>query len=206
MIPTVVVSKSIFDIRPFNKKSVTVGLLMNNQISIIVLLECNLTKKVIMLDLEQWNTLICESNYILITNNLHVKCKRMKITDNIFYSNSIVQSTIRLYVNDNFITLSFTDLFRLKQLQQCVNTCIIEKQKKLVSYQKTFDEAYSLIKADITELPPYCQQNNFTDQYIQNYDFSHSSIQNDDSCFIHEILQYHYNSLSYMILQDLIGK
>lgn len=204
MIPSIVVAKSIFNIRPFNKKSVTVGFLVNKTISVIVILECNVTKKLLTFDLLQWCTLMCDSNYSSITNNLHTNCKRVKITDNIYYSVNLNQLTIKLHVNDHFITLSYTDLHRLKQLQQCIDSHIVEKQKKLVSYQSTFDTVYSLIRADINILPSSCQRNDFTNQYIQNFDFSMCCIQNDDSCFIYEILQFHNNSLSDMILYDLM--
>ncbi|KAF0748780.1 Uncharacterized protein FWK35_00021198 [Aphis craccivora] len=60
---SIVVSKSVFDIRPFSKKSVTVGLLVNKQISIIILLECKLTKKVVTLDLDQWFGTVQISTY-----------------------------------------------------------------------------------------------------------------------------------------------
>ncbi|XP_060857912.1 uncharacterized protein LOC132935386 [Metopolophium dirhodum] len=132
----VIVSKSVFDIRPFGKKSVTVGLLISKQISIIVLLEY-----------------FC----------------------------------------------------RLKQLQHCVDLYIAEKQKRLPSFQTTFDAAYELIKNDVRGLPISCQRNEFTNQYIQNYDFSYySHLQNDDTSFLYEILQFHFNVMSDMILQDLI--
>ncbi|KAE9523109.1 hypothetical protein AGLY_016496 [Aphis glycines] len=204
MNPSIVVSKSVFDIRPFSKKSVTVGLLVNKQISIIILLECKLTKKVVTLDLDQWCKLMCENNFNTIIENLHTRCKRVKIADNFFYSVNVNQSTIVLYSNDNYITLSHIDLHRLKQLQHCINLYIVEKQKKLESYQKTFDTAYALIKSDVNGLPSSCQRNEFTNQYIQNYDFSYSNIQSEDCSFMYELLQFHFNSLSNMILQDLV--
>ncbi|KAF0687548.1 Uncharacterized protein FWK35_00038205, partial [Aphis craccivora] len=55
--------------------------------------------------------------------------------------------------------------------------------KKLESYQKTFDTAYALIKSDVNGLPSSCQRNEFTNQYIQNYDFSYSNIQSDNCSF-----------------------
>ncbi|KAE9521454.1 hypothetical protein AGLY_018154 [Aphis glycines] len=187
-----------------SKKSVTVGLLVNKQISIIILLECKLTKKLVTLDLDQWCKLMCENNFNTIIENLHTRCKRVKIADNFFYSVNVNQSTIVLYSNDNYITLSHIDLHRLKQLQHCIDLYIVEKQKKLESYQKTFDTAYALIKSDVNGLPSSCQRNEFTNQYIQNYDFSYSNIQSEDCSFMYELLQFHFNSLSNMILQDLV--
>ncbi|KAE9523021.1 hypothetical protein AGLY_016652, partial [Aphis glycines] len=195
-----VVRLSIFVI-----KSVTVGLLVNKQISIIILLENKLTKKVVTLDLDQWCKLMCENNFNTIIENVHTRCQRVKIADNYFYSVNVNQSTIVLYSNDNYITLSHIDLHRLKQLQHCIDLYIVEKQKKLESYQKTFDTAiYSYIYSDVNGLPSSCQRNEFTNQYIQNYDFSYSNIQSEDCSFMYELLQFHFNSLSNMILQDLV--
>lgn len=201
----IVVSKSVFDIRTYSKKTITIGLLIAKQISIIVLLECKLTKKVLKLDLEQWCTLMCDNNYNTIINNMHSRCKRIQLTNNLFYSTNLKQNSIILHTTDNNITLSQIDLQRLKQLQHCIDLYIVEKQKKLESYQKTFNDAYLLIKSDISGLPSSCQRNEFTNQYIQNYDFSFSNIQSDDISFIYELLQYHFNTLSNMILQDLIA-
>jgi len=201
----IIVCKSTFDIRAFNKKSITVGLLINKQISIILQLECKLSKKIVTLNLEEWFTLMSESNYNSITNNLHTRCRRVKITDDFTYSINIKQSSINLHINDAYITLSHIDFCRLKQLQHCVDLYIVEKQKRLPSYQATFNTAYELIKNDVRGLPDTCQRNEFTNQYIQNYDFNYySHLQNDDTSFLYEILQFHFNTMSDMILQDLI--
>ncbi|KAE9525966.1 hypothetical protein AGLY_013908 [Aphis glycines] len=146
--------------------------------SINKLSKCKLTKKVVTLDLDQWCKLMCENNFNTIIENLHTRCKRVKIADNFFYSVNVNQSTIVLYSNDNYITLSHIDLHRMKQLQHCIDLYIVEKQKKLESYQKTFDTAYALI----------------------NY----SNIQSEDCSFMYELLQFHFNSFSNMILQDLV--
>jgi len=205
MVLPIIVSKSTFDIRPYSKKSVTVGLLIDKQISIIILLECKLSKKIITLNLENWFTLMSESNYLSITNNLHTRCRRTKITDNLTYSTNVKQSSITLHINDDYITLSHIDFCRLKQLQHCVDLYIAEKQKRLPSYQATFNTAYDLIKNDVRGLPISCQRNEFTNQYIQNYDFNYyTHLQNDDTSFLYEILQYHFNTMSDLILQDLI--
>ncbi|KAE9522547.1 hypothetical protein AGLY_017054 [Aphis glycines] len=186
MNPSIVVSKSVFDIRPFSKK------------------KCKLTKKVVTLDLDQWCKLMCKKKFNTIIKKFHTRCKRVKIADNFFDSVNVNQSTIVLYFNDNYITLSHIDLHSLKQLQHCIDLYIVEKQKKLESYQKTFDIAYALIKSDVNGLPSSCQRNEFTNQYIQNYDFSYSNIQSEDCSFMYELLQFHFNSLSNMILQDLV--
>lgn len=205
MAPAIIVSKSTFDIRPFGKKSVTVGLLISKQISIIVSFECKLTKKIITLNLQQWFTLMSESNFVSITNNLNTRCKRVKITDDLTYSINAKQSSITLNINDEYITLSHIDFCRLKQLQHCIDLYIAEKQKRLQSFQATFDTAYELIKNDVRGLPISCQRNEFTNQYIQNYDFNYySHLQNDDTSFLYEILQYHFNTMSELILQDLL--
>jgi len=100
---------------------------------------------------------MCDTNYYSsITNYIHTNCKRVKITDKIYHSINLNQFTIKLNVNDNFITLSYIDIHRLKRLQQCIDSNVVENQKKLVSYQTTFDTVYSLIKASINFLPSSC--------------------------------------------------
>ncbi|KAF0705111.1 death-associated inhibitor of apoptosis 1-like [Aphis craccivora] len=58
--------------------------------------------------------------------------------------------------------------------------------------------------ADVNGLTSSCRQNEFTNQYIQNYDLSYSNMGSNDIYFMYELLQYHYNSLSDMILQDSV--
>jgi len=146
-----------------------------------------------------------ESNYNSIINNLHTRCRRVKITDNFSYSTNVKHSLITLHINDNSISLTNIDFARLKQIQNLIDLYIAEKQKRLPSYQVTFDTAYELIKNDVRGLPITCQRNEFTNQYIQNYDFSYySHLQNDDTSFLHEILQFHFDTMSDMILQDLL--
>lgn len=198
-----IVSRSEFEIRQYGKKSVTVGLLVNKKISIVVILKCMITKKSLSLDLDQWLSLMCENNYKAIIDNLRNRCKRVRITDNLSYSVNVKQSSIILYSNENYITLSHVDLQRLNQLGACIDLYIIEKQKKLPCYQKTFDTAYALIMADINGLPSSCRRNEFTNSYIQNYNLSYTNIETNDISFMYELLQYHYNSLSNMILQEL---
>ncbi|KAE9523014.1 hypothetical protein AGLY_016645 [Aphis glycines] len=72
-----VFSKSVFEIRPYAKKSVTVGLLVN--------------KKILNLDFEQWLTLMCENNYntfdtaysliMADVNGLPFSCRRNEFTN-----------------------------------------------------------------------------------------------------------------------------
>lgn len=143
---------------------------------------------------------MCENNYNAIIHNLQTRCKRVRITDNLSYSVNVKQSSIILHSNENYITLSHIDLHRLKQLQHCIDLYIIEKQKKL---SMTFDTAYSLSMADVNGLPS-CRRNEFTNLYIQNYDLSYSNMESNDISFMYELLQYHYNSLSDMIFQDLV--
>jgi len=146
-----------------------------------------------------------ESNYNSIINNLHNRCRRVKITDNLSYSINVKHSLITLHIHENYISLTNIDIARIKQIQNLIDVYIAEKQKRLPCYQATFNTAYELIKNDVRGLPFTCQRKEFTNQYIQNYDFSYysQSLKNDDTSFLHEILQFHYNALSDIILQDL---
>ena len=68
--PVPIVSKSKFEIH--NKKYISVGYLVNKEISIVVLIESG--KNVLTLDLTNWNDLMCETNFnlILFTNSFQV--------------------------------------------------------------------------------------------------------------------------------------
>jgi len=86
-------------------------------------------------------------------------------------------------------------MYSAKTITTVYDSFIDEKQKKLVSFQSTFDTVYSSIKTDITTLPLSCQRDDFYSQYIQNFYFRICCIQDDDFCFIYKILQFHNNTL-----------
>ena len=122
-----VVSKSKFEIH--NKKYVSVGYLVDKEISIVVLLESG--KNVFILDLKNWNDLIRDSNFNIIIKNLQARCKSpVQLNEHLCYSINAKYSSITLRLNNNSITLSIIDLCRLKQIQICIESNIIEKQKK----------------------------------------------------------------------------
>lgn len=198
------VCKSSFKIHPSNKRSVTIAFLVDKTISIVVLFDFKLSKKCIVLDLEKWCTLLCETNYSKIVENIQLRSKPVFLCNNFSYSVNCKRSNITLHVNNESITLSYSDLHRMKQLQYCIDSVIIEKQKKLNMYQQCFDYAYNIMKQDIQNLPQACQRNDFTNQYIQDYSFDFSNSAFDDLSFILEVQQYCYDTLSDMILSDII--
>lgn len=200
---SLIVCKSVFEIRPSNKKSVTVAFLVNKNISIIIQFECKLSKKTIILDLEKWCILLTETNYNMIFENIHSRCKPVILCKNFSYSVNFKHSSISLRADKNCITLSLLDLYRLKQLQDCIDSVILEKQKKLVMYQQCFNFVYNLITKNVKDLPLACRRNDFLSRYIQDYNFDFSNTQFDDLSFIFEIQQYHYVTLSNLILKDL---
>lgn len=199
-----ILCKSTFSIQPLNKKSVSIGYFLNKQISIIVLIECVLTKQKLFLDSFKWSKFICDSNYQLILDKLCTYSKRHILTEDIFYSTNAKNETVSLYTDSsNNITLSHSNLVRLKQLQNCIDSCIHTKQNQLISFQNCFDYIYLLLKHNIQDLPILCHKKEFIIPFIQNYEFELSNLRSEDICFIHELQQFQYDALSNLILFDL---
>lgn len=123
-----IVCKSKFEIH--NRKYVSVGYLVNKDISIVVLIKSG--KNVFTLDLKNWSDLMCETNFNLILKNLQSrsKCPPVELNENLFYSINAKFSSISLKLNNNSITLSIIDLCRLKQIQVCIESNIIKNRKK----------------------------------------------------------------------------
>jgi len=191
------VSKSKFEIH--NKKYISVGYLVDKEISIAVLIESG--KNFFTLDLTNWNDLMLESNFNLILNNLQSRSKStVQLNENLYYSINSKYSSITLRLNNSFITLSIIDLCRLKQIQICIESNIIEKQNKINHYQNCYNLFYSTLKESISNLPANCQSNAFTYQFIQNYDYDSDL---SGISLISEIQQFQYVTLSNLILQDL---
>ena len=195
--PVPIVGKSKFEIH--NKKYVSVGYLLEKEISIVVLIESG--RNVFTLNLTNWNDLMRESNFNMILKNLQTRCKSpVQLNENLNYNVNLKYSSITLRLNNNSIALSIIDLCRLKQIQICIESNIIEKQKKLNYYQNCYNLFYSTLKESISNLPASCQSNAFTHQFIQNYGYDSDL---EGMSLISEIQQFQYVTLSNLILQDL---
>lgn len=192
-----IVGKSKFEIH--NKKYVSVGYLLEKEISIVVLIESG--RNVFTLNLTNWNDLMRESNFNMILKNLQTRCKSpVQLNENLNYSINAKYSSITLRLNNNSISLSIIDLCRLKQIQICIESNIIEKQKKINYFQNCYNLFYSTLKESISNLPASCQSNAFTYQFIQNYGYDSDL---EGMSLISEIQQFQYVKLSDLILQDL---
>ena len=192
-----VVDKSTFEIH--NKKYVTVGYLVGKEISVVILI--GTSKNVFTLDLLNWNDLMNETNFNLILNNLQNRTKSsVSLNENLCYSINAKYSSITLRLDNNSITLSIIDLCRLKQIQICIDSHIIEKQKKISFYQNCFNLFYNSLKQSVSSLPISCQSNAFIYQYIQNYVYDTNL---EGMSLICEIQQYQFATLSNLILKDL---
>jgi hypothetical protein len=142
-----------------------------------------------------------ESNFNLILKNVQARHKSLvQLNDNLCYSINAKYSSITLKLNNNILALNIIDLCCLKQIQICIESNIIEKQKKINYYQNCYNLFYSTLKESISNLPASCQSNAFTYQFIQNYGYD-----SDLECMslISEIQQFQYVPLSNLILQDL---
>lgn len=69
--------KSTFPIQHLNKKNVCVGYLIDVNISVVILFECNVSNQYLILDHQKWKTLMTENNFKSIFDSLSIKkCKR----------------------------------------------------------------------------------------------------------------------------------
>lgn len=199
-----VVCKSIFSIQPYNKKkNISIGLSIDYRIEIIVLLECEITKQTLKLNQEKWNYLMSETIFSMILNKLYTHSKRAVLIEDVFYSINANNESLTLRVDNSRITLSRYNLLCMKQLQPCIDACILTKQNQLNMYQTCFDSVFSLIKQDIKNLPTTCQREEFTSSYAQNYEFNFSNMRCEEIFCILELQQFHYEKISDMILKDL---
>jgi hypothetical protein len=192
-----VVDKSTFEIH--NKKYITVGYLVGKEISVVILI--GTSKNVFTLDLLNWNDLMNETNFNLILNNLQNRTKSsVSLNENLCYSINAKYFSITLRLDNNSITLNIIDLCRLKQIQICIDSYIIEKQKKISFYQNCFNLFYNSLKQSVSSLPISCQSNAFIYQYIQNYIYDTNL---EGMSLICEIQQYQFATLSNLLLKDL---
>lgn len=198
-----IVNKSVFSIHPFNKKNVTVGYLIDKQISIVILLECVLTRRTLQLDLAKWRYLVDERKFYIMLDKLYTHSKRVIICENFFYSINLKNETLSFQAGMDRITLSRYNLLRLKEIQCCIDAYILEKQNKLHLYQPCFDLMYLLLKQEIQDLPIACHKEAFISTYIQSYGFNLNEISCENKCFILEVQQFNHEKLSNMLLQEL---
>lgn len=199
-----VICKSTFLIQPFYKKLISVGYLITNEnLSIAVCLECNISRKYLIINKLKWDLLFSETIYDSIMNDL-VQCngKQVKFNDNFSYKINTKTESISLRNGDNHITLSRHDLYRLRQLLNCINANITEKLNKINVYQSNFDSVYKTLQNDILRLPVECIRTDFVNQYIQDYQFNLNDTSDEDKSFIYELHQLHYEQLSEIIINS----
>lgn len=85
-----VACKSIFHIQTNNKKKVgiSIGYLIDNNLSVVIKLVCNVSHQYFILSPQQWQILMSENDFKLIFDSLSIiKCKRGKLNNDFFYKN-----------------------------------------------------------------------------------------------------------------------
>ncbi|KAF0721884.1 Uncharacterized protein FWK35_00027062 [Aphis craccivora] len=118
------------------------------------------------------------------------------------FDGSVYNHTCTKIVYIKMITSSYNMIPSIVDAKSIFNIRPLNKKSVTVGFlwftliQLSIPTVYSLIRADINILPSSCQRNEFTNHMC--------CIQNDDSCFMYEILQFHNNSLSDMILYGTI--
>lgn len=198
-----IIHKSIFNIQPQNRNNILVGYLINDYLSVVVLLQCNMSKRYIILNEMQWKKLTTEDTFSVIfeaMGNEH-NSKRLKIDDDFYYKINVKTQALHLYFKNNYIVLSRNNFYCLKLRCECVNASIVEKNNKLNTYQTYFDNIFSIIKNEISYLPPSCIRKDFISSYIQDYKFNLAESTDEVRSFTAELQQIHHDQLADLLVK-----
>lgn len=196
--------KSTFPIQHLNKKIVCVGYLIDVTISVVILFECNVSNQYLILDHQKWKTLMTENNFKSIFDSLSIKkCKRGKLDNDFFYRTSAKTESVIIFTTNNRITLSRQNLFRIKQLQTCIDANITEKLKKLQKYQSCFNLICQTIKKEVENLPTECIRTDFITSYIDDYNFNVDSESDENKSFILEIQKMNTEKLAEVVVSNI---
>lgn len=189
---SILLRKSTFNIQHQTKKNIHVGYLLDEYLSVAIILECNQSNNNIILNEKQWNTIMNGNSfesiyYALSTKNDH--SKKVMLQDNLFYKLNVKSDSITIQLNNSRITYSRPNLHRIQLLFDCINAHVIEKISKLETYQQYFNNACSEIKNNITNLPSECVRKDFVDGFVQNFNFSFNNSSEEYRSFVLELSQ-----------------
>jgi hypothetical protein len=200
------ICKSAFHIQPRNKKNIFVGYLLNDYLSLSIILECNLTKQYLILDYSQWEKFSNENTFEFIFNSFSTGIKSephlLHLDDNFHYK--IKTDSIILLKDDKRIKLNRDNLLCIRRWNDLISAKITEKNNKLHMYQSCFANACTSLKNDILYLPEECQRADFIDTYIQDYHFDFENIKIDEQkTFLFELQKFHHEQLADTLVQYL---
>jgi hypothetical protein len=200
------ICKSVFHIQPHNKKKIFVGYILNDYLSLSIILECNSTNKYIILDYPQWEKLSNENTLESIFNSFSTdtnsKYPVFHLDDNFHYK--IKTDSIILLKDGKSIKLYRDNLLCISRWNELINAKITEKINKLHIYQSCFNDTCTSIKNDILYLPEECQRSDFIDMYIQDYKFDFENIEMDEQkTFLFELQKFHHEQFADILVKQL---
>jgi len=200
------ICKSAFHIQPRNKKNIFVGYVLNDYLSLSIILECNLTKQYLILDYPQWEKFSNENTFESIFNSFSTGIKSephlFHLDDNFHYK--IKTDSIILLKDNKRIKLNRDNLLCIRRWNDLINAKITEKNNKLHMYQSCFENVCTSLKNDILYLPEECQRADFIDTYIQDYQFDFENIKMDEQkTFLFELQKCHHEQLADTLVQYL---
>lgn len=111
-----------------------------------------------------------------------------------------------LQLDNEHLTLSWHNLFRIRQLSDRINSSIIEKFNNLQKYSSWYNNILDKIEKDVAYFPQECLREDFLSTYIvdTNFDLQHKSDENKS--FTLELQQIHFVKLATVIISRLTRK
>lgn len=203
---SILLRKSTFNIQHQNKKNIHVGYLLDEYLSVAIVLECSQSKHNIILNQTQWNNIMNGNSFEAIYNALSTTnhhSKKVMLQDNLFYKINTKSDTIMVQLNNSHITYSRDNLQRIQLLYECINAHVIEKISKLETYQQYFSNACSEIKNNIINLPPECIRKDFVDGFVQNFNFSFNNSTEEYRSFVLELSQINHEVFASILISTI---
>lgn len=203
-----IINKSIFNIQPQNKKNILTGYLINEILSVVLIFECNVSKHYVMLNQAQWDILMSEPTFDYILNNISTvhNPKRVKLDTDFYYKINTKSESVNFQIDNKRITLSRDNLLRLKQWFDCINANVMEKTRKLISFQQCFENIFGILKIQIPYLPPSCIRHDFLSSYIRDFELNLDHMNDEDRAFVLELQQIHHSKLAHLLMKSFLEK
>lgn len=204
------ICKSAFHIQPMNKKNIFIGYtILNDNLSLNIIIECNISKQNLILKYSQWENFTKENTFESIFNNLstnnHSKSHWHKLDDDFYYRIKTNSDSIILLKDDKRVKLNRDNLYRIRLWNDLIDAKILEKSNKLHMYQLCFKNACLNIKNDISHLPQECHRSDFISSYIQDYKFDFENIEMDEQkTFLLELQKIHHEQFADVLIKSLL--
>lgn len=202
------VCKSIFNVQLQNKKNILIGYqVFENDLTVAIALECNVSKQTLIFDQSLWTQFINENNFQLIFENISTcHSKKVKLNNNFLFKINSKSESVTLQLNNDRLTLSRHNLFRISQLSDCISSSINEKCNSLKKYCTWYNIILDKIEKEVLHFPHECLREDFLSKFIIDYNFDVQNLCDKNRSFTLELQQIHFVKLATIIISRITRK